>query len=149
MGQNWLKYWVCVWYFCKLVSPSGRIYVCTTLKTIIYLLPKYALLLHERTVSMRRFFYIPIQCRLVLNVENNLEISSALWFGCMPGSKIKVRNGELFFYYFSTNKTCVVDTKYQGSRPCDFRQEDLYMISLYKPMFNMWPQDGPVLAIEA
>ena len=27
--------------------------------------------------------------------------------------------------------------QYQGSMPCGFRQEDFFMVSLYKPMHNM------------
>ena len=30
-------------------------------------------------------------------------------------------------------------TKYQVSRPCGFRQEYVFMFSLYKPMYNMLP----------
>ena len=31
----------------------------------------------------------------------------------------------------------MLHTKYQGSLPCGFRQEEFFMFSLYKPMLNM------------
>ena len=31
----------------------------------------------------------------------------------------------------------MLQTKYQGSRLCGFRQEDFFMLSLHKPMLNM------------
>ena len=33
----------------------------------------------------------------------------------------------------------MLHTKYQGSRPCGFRQEDFFTFSLYKPMSNNLP----------
>ena len=38
-------------------------------------------------------------------------------------------------------------TKYQGSRPCVFRQEDFFMFSLYKPIDvkHVTPGVGPFL----
>ena len=33
----------------------------------------------------------------------------------------------------------MLHTKYQGSRPYGFIQEDFFMFSLYKPMSNMCP----------
>ena len=41
----------------------------------------------------------------------------------------------------------ILHTKYQGSRPCGYRQE-FFMFSLYKPMLNLWPLGAdPFLAI--
>ena len=33
----------------------------------------------------------------------------------------------------------MLHTKYQGYRPCGFRQEELFMFSLYNSMLNIWP----------
>ena len=42
----------------------------------------------------------------------------------------------------------IMHTKYQGSRPCGFKQEDFFMFSLHKPMLkcdlwvgHFWPQE--------
>ena len=32
----------------------------------------------------------------------------------------------------------MLHTKYQGSKPYGFRQEDFFIFSLYKPMFNLF-----------
>ena len=41
----------------------------------------------------------------------------------------------------------MLHTKYQGSRPCGFRQEDFFMFSLYMPIDvkHVTPGAGPFL----
>ena len=39
----------------------------------------------------------------------------------------------------------MLHTKYQGSRPFCFRQEDFSMFSLYNPVANMRPRAKPFL----
>ena len=36
----------------------------------------------------------------------------------------------------------MVHTKYYDSMPCDFRQEDVFHVSLYKPIKNVTPGAG-------
>ena len=43
----------------------------------------------------------------------------------------------------------MLHTKYQGSRPCGFRQEDLFHVSLYKHVaLGAWPFLAPGTYIE-